>query len=315
MANKFYFLSIPYLSASFSHYIGIDWSGAKQPTKTFSIALARCDDHNNYPPIATTDKLSRSDVFDQISDMVNDKQRTLIGIDCNFGYCANVMHKQLGDSATAAHLWATVDSVNHKQPNFFAGEFWSSPQFSADFWQQGAQPHWFDLNQLRRITESYAAKQGFGIPESPFKLIGAKQVGKGGLAGMRVVHQLKQRFADKVAIWPFDAEHCNRANVVICEIYPRLFIRQAGWGNAKIRSIDDLNHILSHFGCDEYDVENLTNSNDTDNAVISDHLTDALIASAGLRAMVRQFPSLLDHTVLPEDAVMREGWIFGVRAE
>nr|WP_136251622.1 hypothetical protein [Ningiella ruwaisensis] len=292
----------------FDSYIGIDWSGAKSPLKSNAIAMASCDNIIDSKPCFDSKKKSRSDVFAVLRDYANDKKRTLAGIDCNFGYCIDVGHKQFGKNAHFNTLWQTVDALNHGHDNFFAGEFWTHPEYGRAFWTQGKQPEWFDLHALRRQTEIKAHLQGLGTPESPFKLIGAKQVGKGGLAGMRMIAELKREFPKKVCVWPFDIDHFHSASLVITEIYPRLFIRHAGFGNEKVRTEAQLNTILQHFGVDCRQ----TYSSDASDSGISDHLSDAIIASAGLRWFC-QNERVLDINKLPEQALRFEGWIFGVK--
>jgi hypothetical protein len=284
----------------FEQFVGIDWSGAKAPTKSYAVTLATCKNDDSAPS-AILEKLSRHDVFLWISKQIRTNKKTLVGIDCNLGYAAHVAHAQLGESADYRMLWDSIELACADHDNFFAGNWWQNETYSQHFWQFGKQPEWFDLQRLRRITEHCAVKQGIGIPESPFKLIGAKQVGKGGLAGMRVMHALKTQFGDQVAIWPFEAELVDNATVVISENFPRLFIRKAGFGNAKVRSLDDLNAVLSFYQSAPY----------TTNAELNDHLTDAIIASAGMR-WVYNNEQPLDINDMPAAARQIEGWIFGV---
>lgn len=282
-------------------FVGIDWSGAKTPKQSYSVSLAFCSTERSCPtPITST--LSRHDVYEWIAKQVEQSIPSLIGIDCNLGYAQSVLEKQLGKGATYLQLWSAIDTLCKHEPNFFAGPVWQSSPFSDSFWTSGTQPDWFNLHALRRITEHKAVDQGFGNPESPFKLIGAKQVGKGGLSGMRVMFKLKQVYGDKVAIWPFEPHLVNSATVVISENFPRYFIRRAGFGNQKIRDLLELNTVLSF-----YDSQTLC-----DNLRLNDHLTDAIIASVGMRWLFSHENPLLI-TTLPPQAVQCEGWIFGVK--
>ena len=304
---------------TFSHYMGIDWSGAKTPKRSHSIAVSQCSSgqlQSNRQcsalmaaPTALEHKLSREDVFDILSDAVTSSRRTLVGIDCNFGYCQSVAHAQFYNNITAQKLWHEINTLCQHENNYFAGEVWTSIALAKHFWCEGKQPNWFNAKQLRRVTEQAAADSGLGIPESPFKLIGAKQVGKGGLAGMRLLHHLKTNFADKVAIWPFEASLTDTATLVICEIYPRLFIRYAKYGNQKVRSIKELNTILKRLGTAPY-----ADANAHESDSLNDHLTDAIISSAGLRwfteCMTEMQPLSTYH--LPPAATTVEGWIFGI---
>lgn len=285
----------------FEQFVAIDWSGAASPKKTWAVSFAHCRDHICAPE-PLQEKLSRTDVFNWISKQIQSSAKTLIGIDCNLGYHKSVATQQLGDQVNYWQLWCSIEEICAADSNFFAGRWWNDEQFGKHFWKAGKQPAWFNLQTLRRATEHSAVAQGLGNPESPFKLIGAKQVGKGGLAGMRVMHALKTEFGDKVAIWPFESHLLNSATVVISENFPRLFIRHAGFGNNKIRSCKDLNQILAHFDSPLMEMEDPLN----------DHLTDAIVACAGMRWFYNN-KQPLDVSQLPEQATRIEGWIYGVK--
>jgi hypothetical protein len=284
----------------FEQFIGIDWSGAEKPVKTNSIALATCLVSNNYAPVAIQSKLSREDVFHYICDLMQSGQKVFVGIDCNFGYAKSVAEETFGNDIKYSALWQQVENLNTDNKNLFAGNVWKNPRYQDRFWTKGKQPDWFNLDTLRRITEKAAIEQLLGTPESPFKLIGAKQVGKGGLAGMRLVYQLKAKFGDQIAVWPFEQALLNSARLVITEIYPRLFIKYADKGNLKVRDHDSLNVVLSKLDTKAYRCED----------VLNDHLTDAIISSAGLRHFIKLGYSLASE--LPAAALDIEGWIFGV---
>ncbi len=287
----------------FDIFVGIDWSGSKSPKRSFSIAYAYCSHDSRHPPNYDVSKLSRTDVFNKLANLVESNNKSLVGIDCNFGYNIDIGQEQFGHDISALKFWKYVDEINGEHDNFFAGEFWLHPKFKHYFWTQGKQPEWYKAERLRRTTELNAINQGAGTPETPFKLIGAKQVGKGGLAGMRMAHQLKGAFKDKVALWPFERHLCNTANLVITEIYPRLFIRHADHGNQKVRDINTLNNVINQFDFNSY-----TKIDDN----LNDHLTDAIISSAGLK-WFHQHEFDIQTVPLPSRASLFEGWIFGVK--
>jgi hypothetical protein len=286
---------------NFDGFIGIDWSGARTPEKTQSIAVAivfRGDD----APHLSGKLWSRQMVYDWLLAMAKGKKRFLVGIDCNFGYSAKIGVKQFGKNYTAHRLWQNVEQICADTPNFFAGPFWEHPSFAPFFWTSGTRPNGLFLS--RRETENACGQAGLGWPESPFKLIGAKQVGKGGLAGMRLVHRLKAELGDGVAVWPFD-EGIDKAMMVITEIYPRLFLRLSGHGSTKIRDIAQLNVVLGALGAQPY----------PEKMAISDHQADALVTAAGLRKLCGTdtiLPEALVNIPIPKQLLQQEGWIFGV---
>ncbi len=286
---------------NFDLFVGIDWSGAKAPVKTRAIALALAWQGCEAPHISGK-TWSREMVADWIAALSQKNKRTLIGIDCNFGYSQIVGEKQFGVRYDYTDLWQAVEAANQNEPNYFAGGYWNHTQYKKHFWTDGKMPSGFEMP--KRLTETACGEAGHGWPESPFKLIGAKQVGKGGLAGMRMALELKRRCGDKICIWPFE-ENADEANIVITEIYPRQFLRRAGWGNQKVRTLEELNECLPKLGSDMIEEE----------VDVSDHESDALIAAAGLRYLCGQDKRVPENIARPpmldRQTAQREGWIFG----
>lgn len=285
---------------NFERFVGIDWSGAEKPVMNRSIAIAICT--QDRPAVELlTGPWSREKIGEWIIDLTGAGQRTLIGIDANFGFAQSVIEKQFGAKATYQDLWKAVESACHNAPNYFASGFWQAwPDL---FWTHGKMPEGFTMP--RRVVETSCGEAGLGWPESPFKLIGAKQVGKGGLAAMRMVIHLKSVLGDRVAIWPFEQNLYNSASIVITEIYPRQFLWRCGHGATKIRTAQDLDAALNHFD------SRLARTN-----MLSDHDSDAIISAAGLKALcgnAQDLPEKLSHPPqLSPRIAQTEGWIFGV---
>lgn len=289
---------------NFDEFVAIDWSGAEYPVNTKSIAVSIAWQGDEAPHLSDR-TWSRSIVADWIESLSQrKKKRTLIGIDCNFGYSEITGMEQFGQTYTAQDLWHAVDNANKDHPNYFAAGYWKHELHRRYFWMEGKRPTGFAMP--RRMTEQICGESGFGWPESPFKLIGPKQVGKGGLSGMRMVLDLKRRLKDRVAIWPFE-EDTDGAAIVIAEIYPRLFLRRTGHGNAKIRKAENLNNVLEELRSKPYREE----------SGFSDHQADALVSAAGLRLMCgngKTVPEAIASPPAPRRILEREGWIFGVGA-
>lgn len=284
-------------------FCGIDWSGAKSPVKTKSIAVSLAWPGSEAPH-ASGKIWSREMVADWLVAMAGKGKRMLVGIDCNFGYAQEVGIRQFGPDYDYRDLWQAVEVANQNEPNYFAGGYWQHPDCAQYFWTDGKMPDGFTMP--RRLTETACGQAHYGWPESPFKLIGAKQVGKGGLAGMRMALDLKERLGSAIAIWPFERD-TDDAVIVMSEIYPRQFLRRAGHGNAKVRTMAELNAALTAQGSDEAEVKG---------ADITDHDADALISAAGLRFLCGSGKTVPDNIANPpmldDVAASREGWIFGV---
>lgn len=291
---------------NFDQFIAVDWSGAKAPKSGKSIAVAKAQRQSkDISMLAPPDggSWSRQDVADLIGRYINEGTRTLAGVDCNFGYAVEVGRQQFGSCCSYQHLWQTVEETSKTLDDFYAGGFWTHDHFKKYFWTSGKQ-NGFTLP--RRQTENTCGAQGFGYPESPFKMIGPKQVGKGGLAGMRLAHYLKSGYGDRVCVWPFEQNKADQASVVVTEIYPRLFLRMAGHGVKKVTRREDLESVLGRFDSHAPELEKF-----------SDHDSDAMISAAGLRYLCGAGKTVPNHYSAPDNmtrqAVQCEGWIFGVR--
>jgi hypothetical protein len=225
------------------------------------------------------------------------KGRWVIGLDCAFALPRVVA--QAWGCATGPDLWRRVDVASADDDDFHAAGAVADPHLTQFFWQRGARPAGWVAHH--RVTELACRADGLGAPETPLKLIGAKQVGWGGLAGMRVLHHLRTHLGQRLAVWPF--EPVNAAEITMVEIFPRLFLRWSGHGGTKVRGQQALDAVLSAFGAPASGLPL--------GAAISDHDADALVAAAGMRALslnpVCWAPAALDHTT-----ATREGWILGV---
>ena len=196
----------------FDTFIAIDWSGAKSPEKTGAIAAATCHANDTDTISVTTENLRRGDIAHLLEHCLSRGGRTLVGIDCNFGYAAEIGDRQFGPGWDFTTLWREVDDHSRDLPDFYAKGFWTSAKYRSFFWTSGKQ-NGFKLP--RRRTEQECGNQGYSFPESPFKLIGPKQVGKGGLAGMRLARYIKNRHGGQIAVWPFEMAQFDNAKIVI----------------------------------------------------------------------------------------------------
>ena len=283
----------------FDRFVGVDWSGAAGSGYS-GVAVAECRAGGDAPVLVASPRRRwrRADFADWVAAQADLRERVLVGIDCAFALPAAMVHPILGEAYSAAGLWAYIDGFCGDAGDFYGGDFAENAVVARSFWREGKRPEGFA--ELHRATEQACRAAGLGSPESPLKLVGARQVGKGGLAGMRVLHALKQRLGDRFAVWPFDP--ADKARVVCVELYPRLFMKIAGHGNRKVRSLEALNACFKALGTSDY-------AGSVDSS--SDHETDALVAAAGLRFIAGEravwSPGGLDSL-----GRRAEGWIFGV---
>ena len=108
------------------------------------------------------------------------------------------------------------------------------------------------------------------------------------------------RAADpRVAVWPFEDPASGKTLFV--EIYPRLFLKRAGFGLRKIRAPEDVDAALAHLASQPANLP----------SAVSDHDADALVSAAGLRWLASR-PEVWSPPALDAAARRQEGWIFGV---
>ncbi len=279
-------------------FIAIDWSGAKG-RRYAGIAAAECRAGDAPPRLVPPPDgwWSRTAVAAWLAATLGEEP-ALVGIDCAFSLPFAAAGAWFGRSdAGAFDLWDLVERTTAAHGDFLGGPFADEPAFARDFWRTGARPP--GCAEPRRATEWRCRALGLGAPESPFKLIGAKQVGRGALAGMRVLRALRLALGDRMAVWPFEAPAAGRS--VFVEIYPRLFLRRAGFGLGKIREPSDVDAALAGLGSAPARLP----------APVTDHEADALVSAAGLRLLAAD-PAVWSPPALDDEARRREGWIFGV---
>ena len=205
--------------------------------------------------------------------------------------------------ADVVSLWAMVDQVNDGQPDLYGGAM-----FRHAIWGEYylAPPHYQARHYAsrRRVTE-IAARAAGRSPSPTFKAVGADNVSTGSLAGMRLLHQLKQQLGARLSVWPFDAIIAGQTNLVLVEIFPSFYFYRLSMVPAKKAAADPafLNQALAGYGSDGVPADFRAMGHDADEA-------DAIIAAAALRhfSTASSFHISADIKV----AAQQEGWIYGV---
>jgi hypothetical protein len=196
-------------------------------------------------------------------------------------------------------LWALVERLTSADPHFEVGGFLAHPQARRHFRHgRGDVGDLFEPGAGRlRVVERHqrATKQAASV--SNFNLVGAAQVGKASLAGMRLLHRLR----GKIPLWPLDPVPATGPMFV--EIYTGLAARAAGvpGGRSKIRDGGALDAALAILGSPPAGHI----------GPISDHSSDALLAAAWLRA-VANGAAPWSPAPLTDTLARTEGWTFGV---
>jgi hypothetical protein len=295
-------LSMPSGIPAFDRFVACDWSGARGP-RYRGVAVAECGPGDAPPrlvPPPEPGPWTRTAAARWLRETAAGGRTVLAGFDFAFSLPFARAGRYFADprAATMADLWDVVEAASAGVPDFLGSPFAEHPAYAPDFWRAGPRPPAWAAP--RRATELACAQEGGGHPQSPYHLIGSRQVGKGALAGMRVLRHLKRSAPGRVRVWP--AEEPAEGALTCVEIYPRLFLRACGFGNAKIRDGGSLDRCLGLLG-----------SLPAGLPAVDDHEADALVSAAGLRRIAGLAAAWRPAGLEPADRA-RDGWIFGVGA-
>ncbi len=283
----------------FRHFLAIDWSGAAGERHK-GIALALADGAGGPPVLVQRGRgWSRAEVLDLLlHDLPPD---TLVGMDLGFSLPfadRDAFFPGWADSpADARKLWALVDRHCAADAHLGASGLVDHPQASAYFRRHGGREgaHFGGGRGRFRVTELAQAALGCR-PYSNFNLVGAAQVGKSSLTGMRLLHRL----SGTVPVWPF--EPLPPRGSVLVEIYTTIAAIAGGRsaGRAKMRHGDDVDAALAALGSPPAGHR----------AAIDDHSADALVTAAWLRTVAHS-AGLWSPAGLSAHLARTEGWTFG----
>jgi hypothetical protein len=285
----------------FSHFIAIDWSGA-QGNRHKSIAMAVTHAEGG-PPVLVERKRgwSREEVLDVLRDELPDN--SLVGFDLGislpFADHSAFFPGWADSPADAQALWEFIEGVCAGEEDLAAGSFVDHPKAKAYFRRHGGREgeHFGGGRGRLRVTEHAQAEQGLK-PTSNFNLVGAAQVGKSSLTGMRLLQALRGH----LPVWPIDP--LPQTGSVVVEIYTALAARAAGrsTSRAKIRDREELDEALLALGSAPLG----------STGPIDDHSADALVTAAWMRAHANR-PELWSPKRMTPQIARTEGWTFGVR--
>lgn len=289
----------------FTHFLAIDWSGAKGERQR-GIALSLADAEGG-PPVLIEPPArgwAREDVLVLLRDDL--PHDTLVGMDLGISLPfadAGAFFPGWSASPTAAKdLWALIDDICAGDPHLECGSFIAHPEASRYF--RHSKDHVGDRFHLPaaptregRFREAEWAQRRQGVrPVSNFNLVGAAQVGKSSLTGMRMLNRLRGH----VSVWPIDP--LPKTGPVVVEMYTSIAARGGGVGGAKtkLRTYEALNAAL----------EKLASPPVGGKGPIDDHSSDALVTAAWLRRIGRD-PEYWRPAGLTAEIARTEGWTFG----
>jgi hypothetical protein len=284
----------------FSHFVAIDWSGAKGARQK-GIAVAICARGQATPVLVRPGhRWSRQDVLDWL--LADLPGNALVGLDLAPGLPfidAGAFFPEWADSPdTARELWNLVDDLSREDEHLAVTSFINHPEARRHY--RHGRDDCGDLFMAgagrMRLTEERQRCHRLS-PSSCFNLVGAAQVGKSSLTGMRVLHRLD----GAIPVWPFDP--LPERGPVIVEIYTSLAARAAGMppGRSKILSGDVLDGALAM----------LASAPHVPLSRYEDHATDAILTSAWLRQAAPS-AAYWSPPGLTAKIAGTEGWTFGV---
>ena len=230
---------------------------------------------------------------------------TLVGLDLGIAFpfvdCGGYFPEDVAQVSDAKALWALIDHICAGEPHLGTQPFVAHPHYARYFRNGSDTGSHFGCDGAAhgrgrfRVTEHAQAAMGCK-PYSNFNLVGAAQVGKSSLTGMRMLHRLRGH----LPVWPIDP--LPEQGSVCVEIYTSLAAMEAGRrpGQAKMRSYEALNDALSALGSAPVPAS----------GPVDDHSTDALLTAAWLRHVAHE-PERWAPAGLTPDIAMTEGWTFG----
>ena len=286
----------------FSHFAALDWSGARGPRQR-GIALAVASGTNPPELVRPGHIWSRAEILTWLQDVAASRADMLIGFDFSaaFAFVDRDAYFPEWDASpdTLPALWTLVEQLTASDPHYEIGGFLAHPEARRHF--RHAQGDVGDLfapgaGRLRVVEQHQrATKQAASV--SNFNLIGAAQVGKASLAGMRMLHRLHPA----LPLWPLDP--IPATGPLLVEIYTGVAARAAGVaaGRSKIRDGAALDTALAVFGSPSAGFA----------GPISDHASDALLTAAWLRA-VADDAAPWSPPPLTDTLARTEGWTFGI---
>ena len=285
----------------FADFAVVDWSGQAVALPK-GLAVAHASAGRRAPVLLRpAGGWSRLAVLEWIERLTASSSDILIGLDLSpalpFVDQGAYFPGWANSPADAHQLWETVDQLAADDDHLAASSFLADYEIGRHFRQLNNCGDRFGAGRGRlRVCEHGQAAMGLS-PQSCFNLVGAAQVGKSSLTGMRVLHRLKGR----VPVWPFDSVPAH--GPVIVEIYTSIAARAAGLrkGISKVRDARALDDALvaldsePHARLHSYD----------------DHSTDAIMTTAWLRGAASNSEVWGPPALTPEIA-RTEGWTFGV---
>jgi hypothetical protein len=283
----------------FARHACIDWSGAATPRQP-GIAVAATQDGARLTLLRPDGGWTRQRILGWLETLAEQETDILVGLDLSpalpFIDCGAYFPGWADSPADGPALWHLVDTLAAADPHLSATSFVTHPEARRHF-RHGVDRGDLFAGSTGRLRACEHGQAAMGLrPASCFNLVGAAQVGKSSLTGMRVLNRLRGR----IPVWPFDP--VPERGPCIVEIYTSLAARQSGVTGPKIKILDPprLSAILSSLGFAAQIPDRL-----------DDHSSDALLTAAWLSRAAGAEGHWRPAAMSPHIA-RTEGWTFGV---
>ncbi len=294
----------------FDHFVAIDWSGARGERHK-GIAIAIAEGNGGAPVLVDPPKggFSRNDVFEILRDDL--PANSLVGIDLGislpFNDCGAFFPGWQDSPKSAKRLWKLIDEICEHDEHFGAHSFLQHPE-ARRYFRHGKDDEGDrfllpgSVTREGRFREAETAQRAQKCrPVSNFNLVGAAQVGKSSLTGMRMLHRLQGH----LPVWPMDPipdKRLKKGGSLLVEIYTGLASRETAalGARTKLLTYADLNAALSVLDCPPVDRY----------GDIDDHSSDALLTAAWLRKVAAE-KRRWEPRFLTAQIAYTEGWTFG----
>jgi len=286
----------------FTHFAALDWSGARGARQQ-GIALAVASGEAAPTIVRPGHVWSRAEILDWLDGVATAREDMLIGVDFSAAFAFADRGAYFPEWAESPPdmplLWSLVERLAAADPHYEVGGFLAHPEARRHFRLGGGEVG--DLfapgGGRLRIVEQHQRTTRQAASVSNFNLVGAAQVGKASLAGMRLLHRLH----DRVPLWPLDPAPAR--GPLLVETYTTLAARAAGLppGRSKIRDGTALDVALAALGSPRCGLT----------GPVSDHASDALLTAAWLRE-IASAPASWGPAPLNDILAKTEGWTFGV---
>jgi hypothetical protein len=313
----------PNLSDGFRACVGVDWSGAVEyrPSSNdhpgdypIQVAAVRAEDgfailvRPQAPATHWTRRSYAEFLFTNFSQPRKDPRPLLIGLDFAFGLpfvdqgayfpCLE------GAPDTWLDLLAMIRGRVKPEADFVPGPVVNDLAFGEYFLHQDRAGVRYQERFRKTEQQDYLYGER---ATSVFKLVDAGQVGKGSVAGMAFLAELKSKLGPRIHIWPLEGRTWNDdVRAVIVEVYPRIMYRLCG---SDVSTRD--NALLFARMLQGVGVHLRTGEGEEELRLYGEHSSDALATAAALHRWSTDARPWYSPHFVGKRVYQAEGWIWG----